>query len=150
MNQDSEVRKVAAYKLCRRQNYVHAAYVEAAVHINQMYGADRAYWLLIRERVPATVIARVIQGKKRRARRKDRSHATSIPNLPGTLRMPMPEDCRIDQLTSQRLEVALVFQSMLGTESAAAYLRNAGVPIWITARVLGSTKRRPSAALVVE
>jgi hypothetical protein len=136
------------YTSCRRQNYVCAAYVEAAVHINRVLGSDRAYWIMIREKVPAEVIKRILAGDERRIRRKDRRYATrremiSEPDLVST-------DARKDTLTSQRGEVALVFQSMLDTNEAADYLRNAGVPIWVTARVLGSKKRRPSPALALE
>jgi len=137
------------YTSCRRKNYVHAAYVEAAIHINKVLGSDRAYWILIRENVPASVIDRIIKGKDGRLRRKDRRYVTRRATIAGAGQNPLSDDQRSDQLSSQRIEVALVFQSMLGTDAAAEYLRNAGVPIWITARVLGSAKRRPSPALVV-
>jgi hypothetical protein len=48
------------------------------------------------------------------------------------------------------VEVALVFQLMLGTQAAAEYLRNAAVPIWVTERILSSTRRRASPQLIVE
>lgn len=138
------------YKACRRKNYVHAAYVEAAIHINKVLGSDRAYWILLRENVPAEVIERIIKGKDGRLRRKDRRYATRRATLNGAELDPLSDDQRGDQLTSQRIEVALVFQTMLGTDAAAEYLRNAGIPTWITARVLGSAKRRPTPALVVD
>ncbi|QBE64479.1 hypothetical protein [Pseudoduganella lutea] len=138
------------YKACRRKNYVHAAYVEAAIHINKVLGSDRAYWILLRENVPAEVIERIIKGKDGRLRRKDRRYATRRASITGAELDPLSDDQRADQLTSQRIEVALVFQTMLGTDAAAEYLRNSGIPIWITARVLGSAKRRPTPALVAE
>lgn len=136
------------YASCRRQNYVCAACVEAAVHINKVLGSDRAYWILIRERVPAEVIERILKGQEGRVRRKDRRYATRRETIAGA--ELLPTDARTDTLTSQRIEVALVFQLMLSTNEAAEYLRNAGVPIWISARVLGSKKRRPSPGLVLE
>lgn len=139
-----------AYKNCRRKNYVHAAYVEAAIHINKVLGSDRAYWILIRENVPGSVIDRILKGKEGRLRRKDRRYATRRASIHGAEQDPLAADQRGDVLTSQRIEVALVFKTMLGTDAAAEYLRNAGIPIWITARVLGSAKRRPSPTLVVE
>lgn len=138
------------YQGCRRKNYVHAAYVEAAIHINKVLGSDRAYWVLIRENVPGSVIERIIKGQDGRLRRKDRRYSTRRATINGSEHDPLSDDQRGDQLTSQRIEVALVFKAMLGTDAAAEYLRNAGVPIWITARVLGSAKRRPSPALIVE
>jgi hypothetical protein len=133
---------------CRRKNYVQAAYVEAAVHINQVFGSDRAYWILIRENVPQAVIGRVLRGEPGRVRRKDRRYATRRATIlePEVAAL----ERRKDHMTSQRIEVALVFESMLGVESAKEYLRDAGVPIWVTERVLTSTKRRPSPVLAAE
>jgi hypothetical protein len=139
-----------AFNGCRRINYIQAAYVEAAIRINQMFGSDRAYWILIREKVPPAVIDRILRGKVAQMRRQDRRYSTRGAMLGETKHPTLPSDGRVDQLTSQRVEVALVFQSMLGTNAASEYLRNAGVPVWVTARVLGSTKRRPSAVLVTE
>ncbi|MBB3220722.1 hypothetical protein [Pseudoduganella umbonata] len=138
------------YRGCRRTNYVHAAYVEAAIHINKVLGSDRAYWILIRENVPASVIDRIVKSQDGRLRRKDRRYAARRATITGAEQDPLFDDQRGDQLTSQRIEVALVFKTMLGTDAAAEYLRKAGVPIWTTARVLGSAKRRPSPAIVVE
>lgn len=136
--------------VCRRSNYVHAAYVEAAIKINTMFGSDRAYWILIREGVQASVIERVLQGSTERLRRKRSRFSAALCADPGRDPGQQEPRQRIDLLTAQRVEVALVFQSMLGTEPAAEYLRNAGVPVWITARVLGSNRRRPSEPLVIE
>lgn len=133
------------FRACRRNNYVRAAYVEAAIRVNAMFGSDRAYWILIREKVPASVIERILKGKKGAVRRKDRRYAAGS-RQPDRKRLPA--EGRLDELTSQRIDVALVFQAMLGTDAAAQYLRDAGVPVWITARVLGAAKRRPSPELV--
>lgn len=133
---------------CRRHNYVAAAYVEAALHINATLGSDRAYWILMRENVPADVIDRVLRREAGRLRRKDRRYGARRDAVASP--EPPPADARVDTMTSQRVEVALVFQSMLGTNEAAEYLRDAGVPIWVSARVLGSRNRRPSPELVVE
>lgn len=138
------------YRRCRRKNYVCAAYVEAAVHINKVLGSDRAYWILIREGVPASVVERILKGQEGSVRSKDRRYAVRRATICGPEQPDHPLDARRDTLTSQRIEVALVFQSMLGTNDAAEYLRAAGIPIWISARVLGSHKRRPSPALVID
>jgi predicted GNAT superfamily acetyltransferase len=138
------------YMSCRRTKYVQAAYVEAAVHINKVYGSDRAYWILIREKIPQAVIERVLRGDPGRVRRKDRRYATRR----ALIQEPIPtnnlSDLRKDHLTSQRVEVALVFEAMLGLEAAKEYLHNASVPIWVSERVLSSTHRRPSPELVIE
>ncbi|WP_146171880.1 hypothetical protein [Pseudoduganella armeniaca] len=136
------------FRACRRSNFVRAAYVEAAIRVNDMFGSDRAYWILIREKVPAPVIERILQGIKGQVRCKDRRYATRVAGTRERDRDCPPGNVRSDELTSQRIEVALVFQAMLGTDAAANYLRDAGIPVWITARVLGSTKRRPSPDLV--
>jgi hypothetical protein len=135
---------------CRRTNYVQAAYVEAAVHINKVLGSDRAYWMLIRERVPGPVIERVLKGDIGRVRHKDRRYATRRATIQEPELSPAISEVRKDHLTSQRVEVAIVFQSMLGTDAAKDYLRKADVPPWIIERVLNSTTRRSSPALVVE
>jgi predicted GNAT superfamily acetyltransferase len=135
---------------CRRKNYVHAAYVEAAIHINKTLGSDRAYWMLIREKVPSAVIDRILKGKEGRIRQRDRRYATRRATIQGPQPEPLSSDRRVDHLTSQRIEVALVFQEMLGADAAADYLRNAGIPVWVATRVLESAKRRPTPALVPE
>jgi hypothetical protein len=138
------------YMSCRRTKYVQAAYVEAAVHINRVYGSDRAYWMLIREKVPQAVIERVLRGDPECVRRKDRRYATRRE----TIREPAPanatSDLRKDHLTSQRVDVALVFETMLGPEYAKEYLQSVGVPIRVAERVLSSDRRRPSPELVTE
>jgi hypothetical protein len=131
---------------CRRLNYVGAAYVEAAIRIDAMFGSDRAYWILIRQGVPAAVVERVLKGAPRERRHKTKRYATARDAGDAAT----PADSRADTLNAQRVEVALVFQSMLGTAAAAEYLRNAGVPVWISARVLGTNRRRPSVPLVVD
>jgi hypothetical protein len=139
----------ADYRSCRRKNYVLAAYAEAAAHINKVLGSDRAYWMLIREGAPAHVIQRILEGRKGHVRSKDHSYAVRRAKVTDAQAAVAPER-RVDHLSCQRVEVALVFQSMLSTNAAAEYLRNAGIPIWIAARVLGSAKRRPSRELVGE
>lgn len=135
---------------CRRKNFVQAAYVEAAVYINRMYSSDRAYWMLMREKVPVQVIERVLNARAGRVRHKDRRYATRRETIltpePG---LPAVEK-RIDHLTFQHVEVGLVFHSMLGIDAANEYLRGAGIPAWVSARVLTSAKRRPSLALIAE
>jgi hypothetical protein len=43
---------------------------------------------------------------------------------------------RKDHLTAQKVEVALVFQQMLSTAEALAYLAQTGVPVLVIERVL--------------
>ncbi|MGK5055286.1 hypothetical protein [Janthinobacterium sp. RB2P8] len=43
---------------------------------------------------------------------------------------------RIDALTAQKIDVAIIFQEMLGTAVAAKYLRTNGVPLSVALRVL--------------
>jgi len=138
------------YVACRRMNYVQAAYVEAAVYINKVLGSDRAYWILIQERVPADVIARILSGEEGRVRHKDRRYATRRATINGPEPSVSRSDLRVDHLTSQRVDVALVFELMLGMEAAAEYLRSAAVPVWVTERILSSTRRRASPEIVVE
>lgn len=45
---------------------------------------------------------------------------------------------RVDLLTAQKVEVAIVFQKMLGTEDAAAYLAENGVSEEVALRVLAT------------
>jgi len=136
------------FRACRRKNYVHSAYVEAAIYVNKSFGSDRAYWMLIRENLGQSVIERVLAVPPGRTRQKQRRHTPVRPRTYGLEYLYLAEDPRVDHLTSQRVGVALVFQAMLGNDAAAEYLRDAGVPIWVIARVLGSTRRRPSAELV--
>lgn len=49
---------------------------------------------------------------------------------------------RKDKLTSQRVEVGLVFQQMLGEQEAKEYMLNVGVPMTVVNRVLGSRSGR--------
>ena len=133
---------------CRRNNYVHAAYVNAAMRIHGALGSDRAYWMLIREGVPASVIQRVLRGNGTILRQPRGNGAGRTPLLIGRYSASLAADRRHDRLTAQRVEVGLVFQHMLGTEAAAHYLRDARVPVWLTARVLGSARRRPSEQLM--
>lgn len=57
---------------------------------------------------------------------------------------------RTDELTAQRIEVALVYQQMLGTADAAAYLAALGVPETVVRRVLDEGPARPSARSLPE
>ncbi|QBE61860.1 hypothetical protein [Pseudoduganella lutea] len=55
----------------------------------------------------------------------------------------MKKSPRADVLTRQHIEVALVFQKMVGSEEALHYLKKHGVPIETARRVLFSpTDRR--------
>jgi len=51
---------------------------------------------------------------------------------------------RTDELTSQKIETALIFKQMLGIHDAQEYLRNRKVPPETIARVLSDGKRRAS------
>lgn len=52
---------------------------------------------------------------------------------------------RTNELRAQRVEVALIYQKMLGDDEARTYLKLAGVPPEVVERVLaGPTGRRPS------
>jgi hypothetical protein len=51
---------------------------------------------------------------------------------------------RKDELLAQKVEVALVFQQMLGTADAQAYLVSSGVPAEVIERVLFSEALRRS------
>lgn len=135
---------------CRRTNFVQAAYVEAAVHINRTLGSDRAYWILMREKVPAAVIERILRSDPTCVRRKDRRYSTRRATIREPEVAPEATDRRKDQLTSQRVDVALVFESMLGAQAAGDYLRDSAVPIWVAERVLYSDNRRPVPELVPE
>ena len=50
---------------------------------------------------------------------------------------------RREQLISQRIEVALVYQQMLGLDEAARYLEQEGIPQEIADRVLLTGRKRP-------
>jgi hypothetical protein len=129
---------------CRRTNYVHASYVSAAVRIHRAMGSDRAYWMLIREGVAASVIQRVLRADDNALRQPNREPSGRMPLLVGRHHAALVGNRRADGLMARRVDVGLVFQLMLGTEAAAQYLRDARVPAWIAARVLGSALRRPS------
>lgn len=52
-------------------------------------------------------------------------------------------DCdRTDELMAQRVEVALIYQKMLGNDDARIYLSSAGVPQDVIERVLAGPKGR--------
>lgn len=52
-------------------------------------------------------------------------------------------DClRQDGLTAQKVDVGVIFQEMLGTATAAAYLAKNNVPMHIALRVLTQTHRK--------
>ena len=135
---------------CRRTNFVQAAYVEAAVYINRTLGSDRAYWILLREKVPAAVIDRILRGDPSCVRSKDRRYATRRATIREPEVAPATADRRKDQLTSQRVDVALVFDSMLGADAAGDYLRDNAVPVWVSERVLYTDNRRRVPELVPE
>jgi predicted GNAT superfamily acetyltransferase len=141
---------VPNYLPCRRTNFVQAAYVEAAVYINRTLGSDRAYWMLLREQVPGAVIDRILRGDPACVRRKDRRYATRRATVREPEVAPATTERRKDPLTSQRVDVALVFDAMLGRDSATEYLRDNAIPVWVLERVFHSGNRRPVPALVPE
>ena len=49
---------------------------------------------------------------------------------------------RIDALTAQKIDVAIIFQDMLGTAVAAEYLHENGVPLSVALRVLIHSRRK--------
>ena len=52
-------------------------------------------------------------------------------------------DClRHDDLTAQKVEVGVIFQEMLGTATAAAYLAKNKVPMHVALRVLTQVHRK--------
>lgn len=52
-------------------------------------------------------------------------------------------DClRQDGLTAQKIDVGVIFQEMLGTATAAAYLAKNKVPMHLALRVLTRTRRK--------
>lgn len=52
-------------------------------------------------------------------------------------------DClRQDVLTAQKIDVGVIFQEMLDTATAAAYLAKNKVPMYIALRVLTQTHRK--------
>lgn len=53
--------KIHSLLTCRRQNYVKAAQVNAALRILSLYGLQRAENFLRRENIPKEVIIRVLQ-----------------------------------------------------------------------------------------
>ena len=54
-------------------------------------------------------------------------------------------DCaRQDDLTAQKVEVGIIFQEMLDTATAAAYLAKNEVPIVTALRVLTGSRRKKS------
>ncbi|MCL6483402.1 MAG: hypothetical protein I4O49_04355 [Janthinobacterium lividum] len=55
-------------------------------------------------------------------------------------------DCaRQDDLTAQKVEVGVIFQEMLDTATAAAYLAKNKVPIATALRVLTGSRRKKNA-----
>ncbi|TFW20388.1 hypothetical protein E4L96_10480 [Massilia arenosa] len=120
------------------------------MHINKVMDSDRAYWLLIREQVPQAVIERVLRGAPGQVRKKDRRHATRQATIQEPAPMAGYAERRSDHLTAQRVEVGLVFESMLGEDSAREYFLSSGVPVWVAQRVLATRRKRPSPALVLE
>lgn len=52
-------------------------------------------------------------------------------------------DClRQDGLTAQKIDVGIIFQEMLGTATAAAYLAKNKVPMQLALRVLTRARRK--------
>ena len=53
-------------------------------------------------------------------------------------------DAQADDLTAQKVEVGIIFQEMLDTATAAAYLAKYKVPIATALRVLTGSRRKKS------
>ena len=64
----------------------------------------------------------------------------SIPNAPTVA--PLRVAGRADHLTSQKIEVAIILQAMLGTASAAEYLETNAVDPTVVSRVLYHPQQR--------
>ena len=60
--------------------------------------------------------------------------------------MDILECARQDDLTAQKVEVGIIFQEMLDTAAAAAYLAKNKVPISTALRVLTGSRRKKSDA----
>lgn len=56
---------------------------------------------------------------------------------------------RRDEITSAKIETALVFERMLGVDDALAYLRTVEVPEHLVERVLYSGSRRPPSVVAM-
>ena len=64
-------------------------------------------------------------------------------NDKATITMMEARDCaRQDDLTAQKVEVGIIFQEMLDTATAAAYLAKNKVPIDTALRVLTGSRRK--------
>jgi hypothetical protein len=74
---------------CRRRNVVSAAIVEAAIKIRTLLDDERATALLVRENVPASVIARVLAGDADRLR--TRAHRSTEAGKPAAASAPARE-----------------------------------------------------------
>jgi hypothetical protein len=55
---------------------------------------------------------------------------------------PVQKPGRPDALTAQKVEVAIILQAMLGTQTAEEYLENNGVDRAVTQRVLHQPQQR--------
>lgn len=70
------------------------------------------------------------------AKMRSKNDKVTIPNMQVT-------DCaRQDDLTAQKVEVGIIFQEMLDTATAAAYLAKNKVPIATALRVLTGSRRK--------
>lgn len=133
--------------VCRRTHRAGASRTAESAQ-REALAPDAAYWLLIREALPQSLLGRAMRTSlsvARRARRRSTApltvHVEALPLLP---------ERRVDGMTAQRVEVSLIFQLMLGTSAGAEYLLASGVAASVALRVLGSQDRRPSLPLVAD
>jgi hypothetical protein len=62
--------------------------------------------------------------------------------IAGHAQLKLDRRGRSDALTAQTIDVAIIFQEMLGTAAAAEYLRGNGVPLSVALRVLVHARRK--------
>ena len=60
----------------------------------------------------------------------------------GLMQLKLDHPRRIDALTAQKIDVAIIFQEMLGTAVAAKYLHTNGVSLSVALRVLVCERRK--------
>ena len=66
----------------------------------------------------------------------------NINYIAGHAQLKLDRRRRSDALTAQTIDVAIIFQEMLGTAVAAKYLRANGVPLDVALRVLVHAHRK--------
>lgn len=63
-------------------------------------------------------------------------------DIGGMVQVELGHPRRIDALTAQKIDVAIIFQEMLGTAVAAKYLQTNGVALAVALRVLVHARRK--------